>query len=225
MRPLTDAVPKTLLPVAGEPFAHWQLSWLAQQGVTSVVYCIGHLGEQVQRFVGGGERWGLTVHYSDEGARLVGTGGALRKAADEAALDEEFFVLYGDSYLVLDLIDVMARHRAAGRSSLMTVIDAQLAGDPPNARIENDRVVLYDKHPAAQVALSMSHTDYGLSVLSRNVVVSSVPPGVSDLSELQHLLSVADELTAYVATEPYHEIGSPQGLAALEARFSSRFRR
>ena len=51
--------PKTLMPVAGIPFAHYQLSWLARHGVTEVVYSIGFQGELVRDYVGDGRRWGL----------------------------------------------------------------------------------------------------------------------------------------------------------------------
>ena len=52
MRPLTDTLPKTLLPVRGRPFAWHQLDWLARHGVTEVVYCIGHQGDQIRRLLG-----------------------------------------------------------------------------------------------------------------------------------------------------------------------------
>ena len=69
--------PRHCCPVAGRPFADWQLGWLADAGVDSVVYCIGHLGDQVREHVGDGARWGLDVAYVDEGAELRGTAGAL----------------------------------------------------------------------------------------------------------------------------------------------------
>ncbi len=103
MRPYTDDTPKALLPVNGVPFADIQLSWLRRQGVTEVVYCIAHLGEQIVAHVGDGSRWGLQVRYSDEGPERLGTGGALRLAAERDLLADEVLVLYGDSYLQVDL--------------------------------------------------------------------------------------------------------------------------
>ena len=97
LHPLTEQVPKALLPIAGRPFLHWQLGLLAQQGITEVVMCIGHLGEQIQAAVGDGSGFGVTVRYSFDGAALLGTGGALKRALP--MLGAAFFVLYGDSYL------------------------------------------------------------------------------------------------------------------------------
>src|ERR1700712_1833280 len=121
MWPETRLVPKTLLPVGHRPFAHWQLSWLAASGVTSVVYCIGHLGDAVASYVGDGRAWGLDVRYSDEGATRLGTAGALRDACATVGLDESFLVLYGDSWLQIDLRDVLRHAGSRPERALMTV--------------------------------------------------------------------------------------------------------
>ena len=106
--------PKHLVTVAGRPFADLQLDWLAAAGVDNVVYCIGHLGDQIVDHVGDGA-FGLRIDYCDEGTDLRGTGGALRLALDEGKLDERFFVLYGDSFLRLDLAEMWARRWRPGR--------------------------------------------------------------------------------------------------------------
>ena len=108
--PLTQRLPKALLPVAGRPFIHWQLALLAQQGVTQVVLCAGHLGEQIQATVGDGSGFGMTVRYSFDGAVLLGTGGALKRALP--MLGAAFFVLYGDSYLRCSFAAVEAAYEA-----------------------------------------------------------------------------------------------------------------
>ena len=103
MRPATETRPKPLLRVAGEPFVVHQLRWLAAEGVTDVVYSIGYLGHLIRRELDGRDDLGCSVRFVDDGPTLVGTGGAVRRAVDEGALDATFFVLYGDSYLQLDL--------------------------------------------------------------------------------------------------------------------------
>src|SRR3954469_4134447 len=118
---LAQRVPKALVPVAGRPFADLQPAWLAAEGVTDIVYCIAHLGEQIRDHVGSGERWGLRVRYVDEGRELRGTGGALRLAYDEGVLEQTFGVLYGDSYLSAPLRSVAADFAARAPAGLMTV--------------------------------------------------------------------------------------------------------
>ena len=92
MRPLSERVPKAMIEVAGEPFIAHQLRLLRREGVGDVVLCLGHLGEQVEAFVGGGGRFGLAVRYSSDGPRLLGTGGALRKALKSAAILSAFAI-------------------------------------------------------------------------------------------------------------------------------------
>src|SRR3954447_4437243 len=121
MWPQARTVPKTLLPVAGQPFAHWQLTWLAAGGVTSVVYSIAHLGDQVREFVGDGSAWNMGVRYADEGDVLRGTAGALRLALEEGLLEDRFLVLYGDSWLQVDPRAVSDAHARSGLPALMTV--------------------------------------------------------------------------------------------------------
>jgi NDP-sugar pyrophosphorylase family protein len=218
MQPLSASVPKALLEVAGRPFAHWQLSWLASQGVNDVVFCIAHLGGQIRSFVGDGSPWGLRARYADEGDELRGTGGALRIALDEGLLESTFFVLYGDSYLDVDLVDVARVHQGAGRPALMTVMANDGGRERSNVRLEHDRVALYDKDILDPEAAAMHHIDYGLGLYTRSIASQRLPPGVSDLAEFQHGLSVDGLLTAYLATRPYEEIGSPEGLASMDAR-------
>ena len=217
MRPVTESIPKALVPVLGRPFADLQLEWLAAGGVTEVVYCVGYKGELLRAHVGDGRRWGLRATWVDEGDQLRGTAGALRLAYDEGVLDERFLVLYGDSYLPIEIGPVWAAAVAAGAPGLMTVLRNEGRWDASNAELRGDRVTLYDKygqHPGRPLAF----IDYGLSVLTRAVVAERVPPGeVADLSVVFHDLSVAGQLAGLEVHERFFEVGSPAGLADLEA--------
>jgi MurNAc alpha-1-phosphate uridylyltransferase len=220
MRPVTDTVPKTLLEVAGRPFADWQLGWLAAQGVTDVVYCIAHLGEQVRAHVGDGGRWGLRVRYSDEGPQLAGTAGALVRAFRAGLLDEQFLVLYGDSWLDVDVGAVWAAMGRSGQPMLMTAYRNEGRYDRSNTRFTAGTVARYDKSVADPAAAGMHHVDYGLLVMRRQLVselAAEVGDAPCDLSDLQHRLSMAGRLAGFEAEHRFHEIGSPAGLAALEA--------
>ena len=96
MRPMTERIPKALIPVMGRPFAELQLEWLAGQGVEHVVYSIGYRADMIREALGSGEKFGLRLEYVDEGDDLRGSGGALRLALDRKLLPDQFFVL-GDN--------------------------------------------------------------------------------------------------------------------------------
>src|ERR1700674_862796 len=97
---LTEKIPKSLIPIDGEPFVAHQLRLLERNGIRHVILCVGHLGEQIDRTVGDAGAVGVQVTYSYDGAMLLGTGGAIRTALP--TLDDGFFVMYGDSYLACD---------------------------------------------------------------------------------------------------------------------------
>jgi NDP-sugar pyrophosphorylase family protein len=216
MRTHNPTVPKAMLPVAGRPFVHWQLSWLADQGVDDAVLSIGHLGEQIRDFVRDGAAWHLTVTYVEEGDDLRGTGGAVRLAVDQGALGDSFFVLYGDSYLQVSLRDVQATFEAAGRPALMTVYENDGRWDASNAVCAGDVVTLYEKG-CADPPPDMRFIDYGLSVLRADIVRELIPRQERhDLAGFFQTLSRQGRLGAFVATERFYEIGSPDGLADLD---------
>src|SRR5512136_2430029 len=120
LRPLTERVPKALIDVAGKPFAEHQLDLLSQHGVKQIVWCLGYLGEMVQEALGDGSQWGLRLHYVSDGPKLLGTGGALKRAMH--LLGDAFLVLYGDSYLECDYAAIEETFLSSGRLGLMTVI-------------------------------------------------------------------------------------------------------
>ncbi|MBF0561864.1 MAG: nucleotidyltransferase family protein [Alphaproteobacteria bacterium] len=216
LRPLTETIPKALLEVAGEPFIAHQLRWLAREGVTEVVLCLGYLGGQVVAFVGDGGRFGLRVRYSHDGDRLMGTGGALRRALP--LLGERFFILYGDSYLDIAFAPVAAAFEASGLDGLMTVYGNEGRYDTSNVVFSEGRIVCYSKKLRRP---DMRYIDYGLGLL-RAEVLAAWPDGEPfDLADVYSGLVDAGLLAGYESTRRFHEIGSPEGLAETEAYLSS----
>jgi len=208
LRPVTQTIPKALIEVAGKPFIEHQLEYLKHQGISSVVLCIGYLGEMIQEAVGNGSRWGLQVSYSHDGAKLLGTGGALKKALP--MLGEQFFILYGDSYLPIDFAKVQTAFLESGQLGLMTVLKNQNQWDKSNVQFEQKRLIKYNKE---EITPQMHYIDYGLGLLMRSVLESYSQKESFDLAEVYNNLSLAGELAGYEVFERFYEIGSHQGIA------------
>ena len=216
MWPETRTMPKTLLPVQGRPFAAWQLEWLAQSGVESVVYCVGFLGDDVRAFVGDGSRWGLSVGYVDEGDALRGTAGALRLAYDHGVLSEDFLVLYGDSWLQVDPAAVLAEARTRRQPALMTVYRNTDQWDTSNVIFDGSLVVRYAKGLSPRPE-AMRWIDYGLLALRREVVAERVEPSVvADLAPLCTALAEEGLLAGAEVADRFYEIGSMAGRQELD---------
>jgi NDP-sugar pyrophosphorylase family protein len=219
MRPWTETTPKTLLPVADTPFAHYQLSWLARHGVTEVVYSIAILGDRVRAYAGDGQRWGLQVHYVEDGEELRGTGGALRNVFDAGLLRDWFLVLYGDSFLPFDFRLLRTAFLAQERSALMAVYCNRGHFDVGNVRFTDGVVALYQKAGKGEVPPpGMDYIDYGVSALRARLVEERIPAGQkTDLSDLYHRLSKEGLLAGMEVHQRFYEIGSPSGLRDFEA--------
>ena len=218
MWPETKTVPKTLLPLLDRPFADWQLSWLAQSGIRSVVYSIGYLGDDVRRYVGDGSRWGLSVVYVDEGDSLRGTAGALRLALDSDVLEDDFLVLYGDSWLQVDPSAVLRSLRGCAEPALMTVHRNEGRWDTSNVIFDGHRVVRYAKGLTERPP-EMCWIDYGLTALRRQVIAEHVPAAtVADMAPVLSSLAAQGQLAGFEVPDRFYEIGSPQGRAELEMR-------
>jgi NDP-sugar pyrophosphorylase family protein len=211
MRPLTETCPKTLLPVCGRPFAYHQLHWLAAQGVTEVVYAIGHKGFLIREYWAGEQAPIPSIRYVDEGDHLRGTGGAIRLALEQGVLEERFLVIYGDSFLPVEFAPVWQAFESSGKPALMTVLRNEGRWDRSNTVYEGGRVVLYDKAANS----TMHYIDYGLSAFRRDLF-ENIPDKVFDLSTLFHDLSLKGNLAGFEVRERFYEIGSPEGLADLE---------
>ena len=204
---VTRSQPKCLLNVAGEPFLFHQFRLLRSQGVKQVILCLGHLGEHVVTAVGNGPSFGLEINYSFDGPKLAGTGGAIRNALP--LLPDQFFVLYGDSYLPCSFQSVQDAFHASGKAALMTVYRNEERWDTSNVEFQAGDILAYDKTNRTS---RMRHIDYGLGVFHRSVF-EQIPAGSPcDLSVIYQELLNRNELTAYEIFERFYEIGSHAGL-------------
>lgn len=218
MYPRTETMPKYLLPVAGQPFADHQLGWLRRHGVRRVVLCVGFLGEQIRAHVGDGAAHGLEVVYVDDGPARAGTAGALRRALHAGALAEHFFVIYGDSYLPFDVRQLGRAHEANGYPATLSVYRNEGRWDVGNIVVEGGRVARYHKTSGGPTPAGLEWIDYGMIALDRVVVADEVArEGADDLARVYAALSAAGRLGAFEVGQRFYEVGSPEGLADLEA--------
>jgi len=218
LRPITERVPKILLEVAGRPFAEHQVELLRRQHVEHVVFCIAHLGEQVEAALGDGRRWGMRFEYLYDGSTLVGTGGAVIRALPLTG--PVFFVMYGDSYLECDFGAIELAFRAGRQPALMTVFKNDDQFDRSNVLFEHGRIVRYDKVGRDP---RMHHIDYGLGVLTAPALEPWADTRTAfDLAAVYQDLVERGQLAGFEVSQRFYEIGSPEGLEETRALLSAR---
>ena len=215
LRPITEKIPKVLVPVAGRPFLAHQLELLRQQGITRAVLCLGHLGEMVEREFGDGSAHGVHLDYSFDGTVLLGTGGALQRALP--MLGEKFFVLYGDSYLPIPFTPIAECFERSGRLGLMTVFRNEGKFDISNVVFGDGEIEIYDKKLRLP---EMHHIDYGLSLFRAEVFARHPADRAFDLADVMRDLVAEQQLAGYEVPERFYEIGSHAGLEELNVLLS-----
>jgi NDP-sugar pyrophosphorylase family protein len=214
--PITEKIPKALVLVADQPFLAHQLRLLRAAGIRKVVLCVGYRGEMIEEEFGNGNSLGMELSYSYDGPELLGTGGALKKALP--LLAEQFLVLYGDSYLPIDYTGPVRAFAASGKPALMTVFRNESRWEPSNVWFGDGEIKRYDKSDRTP---EMKHIDYGLGVF-RSEALSAWPNETPfDLSDVYQGLISKRELAGYEADRRFYEIGSPHGLAELDAMLRS----
>jgi NDP-sugar pyrophosphorylase family protein len=223
LRPITETIPKAMVEVAGRPFIDHQLALLRRNGIRRVVLCLGYLGEQIEQHLGDGAAHGMELQYSHDGDRLLGTGGAPRRALPR--LGPVFWVLYGDSYMDIDYRAVLAHFTASGARGLMTVFHNDNRWDNSNVVFREGRLLCYSKRAPTP---EMKHIDYGVTLLRSEVLAPLPADQPSDLADVLSGMAARGELVGHEVTQRFYEIGSHRGLEetqqylqALRNRFPS----
>ena len=115
--------PKPMAPVTGRPFLEYLILQLKRYGLTDIVLCIGHLGEQIRKYFGNGSKWGIQISYSYE-RKPLGTGGAIKLAKD-LIKEDNFLVMNGDSFLDIDLNRLIDYHLKREASATIALAESE----------------------------------------------------------------------------------------------------
>lgn len=223
LRPLTDACPKPMLPVAGEPLLAHKLRWLHRYGVAEAALNLHHLPAVVCDGLGDGERFGMRLRYSHE-PELLGTAGAARRIAElyPDFFDQTFAVIYGDLLLDLDLADLLAFHR--DRTSMFTIALKYTTTPQSQGMIEVDatgRVLRFVEKPPVWDGGNVANAGV---YICEPAVLDQIPPGFSDFGH--HIIPALLGAEAAVYGRPLTgyllDIGTPEAYAQAQADWSRR---
>ncbi len=211
LRPITSSTPKSMVIVQGRPFLEYQLQFLRNNGIKDIVLCVGHLKEQIEFYFADGSQYGVNIKYSKEKGPLLGTAGALKNAFD--LLDDIFFVMYGDSYLLLDFKEVWSYFHQFEKSGLMVVYKNNNRYDTSNVSLNG---VIVKKYSKTEQDRDMVYIDYGASLLRKTALELIPDDEYYSLESLFSSLIAQKELLAFPVQQRFYEIGSKEGLAEFQ---------
>ena len=215
LRPRTLTVPKPMVPVLDKPYLYYQLDYLKRQGIREALLLIGYLGEQIRDYFGGGGSLGMALDYSVEKG-LLGTGGALKLVGDK--IHDDFFVIYGDSFIPIKYADFESAFRKAGTEGMISVY-----GDPEgvttvqgNVALSPDgKVTRYDKKIHDP---ELMYVEAGVLAFRRDVL-RRIPAGqiVSLENDTYPELIRERQLSGYVTAQRFFDIGTESRIRDMEA--------
>jgi NDP-sugar pyrophosphorylase family protein len=207
---LSQTRPKYLMQISqSKTFADEHIHWIVTQGFKEIVLCVGHLGEQIEKYCGDGSKWGIKINYQGDGENLLGTGGALLKAYQQQNESRAIGLTYGDTLLDIDCGNMYQEWNQKQFLASMSVYENQVEGHQCNAEYRDGAPLLYDKLNPPPKAL---HIDYGFMFLSSAFLRLIPQREVCDLAKPLHQASVQKTLQAYLVKNRFWEIGSPHAL-------------
>ncbi|MFO0585261.1 MAG: sugar phosphate nucleotidyltransferase [Anaeromyxobacter sp.] len=215
LRPLTDALPKPAIPVAGLPLVRWSLALLAGAGVRRAAVNVHHLPDRMaEAAVAAGRAVGVEVSVSKEPV-IAGTGGALREARGLLAGASELVVVNGDVLFDVNLAAALAAHREAARAGALATM--LLLPMPPGAKfatvdVDADGAVrrIAGRGAPPEVKLAPWHFS-GVHVLSPGLL-EQVPAEPHECDVNRHVyppLFDAGAVRGLVVSGYWNDLGTP----------------
>ncbi|MCP4151189.1 MAG: hypothetical protein GY757_25825, partial [bacterium] len=190
---------------------HYLLEYIKSFDILNILLLVGYKGEKIEEYFGNGESLGLRIDYVYE-KELLGTGGALKNAGNK--LEQEFFLIFGDTYFPIDYRALTAVHEKAGKKGTLTVYSNSGGIFTGNIALDNSGMVAaYDKkNPQGKTGV-----DSGLSVLGKEVL-DLIPPNkrCSFEEEIYPELIAQRQLAAFATDQRFYDMGTVEELKRIE---------
>lgn len=216
LRPLTDVVPKVMVPISGsgKPLLEHSIEWLRDRGITDFVINLHHLPDVITSHFGDGKKWGVHIVYSDETGRLLETGGALKKA--EPLLEDNFLFMYGDELHFIDPRLLVAAHFE--KDNALATIVLKISDVPSNGEIGDfdavsRRITQWHTRPHDITGYTPTRMlNAGLYALSKRILdyIPSGIPAKLDGEITPRAFAAGEALYAFPTDEVVIDIGSPE---------------
>jgi NDP-sugar pyrophosphorylase family protein len=215
LRPLTETIPKPLLPFMNRPFLDHVLDHVADYGVDEVVLSSPYLEDEFRGFLKARREPPAVTWITEE--RPLGTAGAVAGARD--LLEETFLVLNGDVLTDLDLSALLAFHRARG--AVATIALARVEDARPFGLVETDRngrVLAFREKPPVAIPGSINAGTYVLEPEALEAIEPGVPVSI-ERETYPALIDAGEPVYALVARAYWRDLGTPT--AYLEAHLDA----
>jgi len=207
LRPITDSLPKPLVPVGGRPLIAWHLTALARAGIREVVINLSWLAERLRAALGDGSEWGVSITWSEEGPVPLETGGGIYRAVPLLG-PGPFLVVNADIWTDFDFATLALKEGAHAHLVLVP-------NPPHNARgdfgLEGDRVVSRDTDRFTYSGVGVFRPEF-----FQDCTAERFP-----LLPLLNRAIAARRVRGELHRGAWSDVGTAERLAQLEARLAA----
>jgi len=228
LRPLTDTIPKVMVPIApGKPLLEHTIELLRGQGITNFIINVHYLPEVIMSYFGDGKKWGVRIRYSDESEGLLETAGAMKKV--ERLLNDDFLFLYGDELHFFDFEPLIATHKNNGALGTIVLKKSEFPkdGDLGEFDPETKRIFHWHTRPHAISASGLNlMVNAGLYAFSKKIL-NYIPVGVPiklDGEIIPKAMAAGEKFYAFPTDEPIWDIGKPEKYEKAKEYYANRKR-
>ncbi len=178
LKPLTDRIPKPLLPIKGKPLLEWVILNLRKHEITDIVLSIGYKAEMIREYFGDGSHLRVKIHYNVESEPL-GTGGAVKDIVKKMDITESFILVWGDNladYNFTEMIRFHKKNHALLTMALTSREDVEYFGV---AELDRSKIIRFIEKPEREKAPS-NLINAGAFVVNRELI-DLLPEGPSSI--------------------------------------------
>ncbi|MBI4139460.1 NDP-sugar synthase [Candidatus Woesearchaeota archaeon] len=232
LRPITNTIPKPMIPIAGKPLLEHQIEWFKKFGITNIAINLFYLSDSIKNYFGSGKNFGVNILYSPE-PELLGTAGGVKKVDNisKGFFSGTFVVYYGDNYTDLDLNQMLDFHKK--NCAVATILMRKRPrGNKVSSIIELDdigRVRTFVEKPSQELTLSQPDvvlSNSGIYVLEPEVL-KYIPQNKffdfgSDVFPV--LLSEGKKVMGFVSGTFWRELGTLEKYENAKKDIEERFK-
>ncbi len=220
LRPLTDTMPKVMIPFGGKPLLEWHIEHFEKHGVEEVFINLHYLPDVIVNYFGGGEKWGVKINYAKEEPEILGTAGGMKNF--DGLLEKSFFLIYGDIFSLVDYSRLAEVYAQKPQSNLGMELVRDTDHPQDSDLVELDatmRFVKIYRKPHAELSL----TRKGMSgiFIFNNRILNYIPPKTYYEIDHQLLPEILDRGEVFYGCEPspsdfWKDAGTPERYRAVE---------
>jgi len=221
LRPLTDELPKVMIPINGKPVLEYHIMQLAKAGVRDVFINLNYLPGKITDYFNSGKRWDMKINYSWE-STILGTAGAVNNLKNDLKAGP-FLVIYGDNYLDIDYKDFIRCSEKNGGVGSVVVFWKENVYGTGILDFANDMRVKRFKEKPAQSEVFSHWVNAGVFYFNESIF-NFISPGFSDFGHdvLPRILEKKEKIFAYKLKNKVWGIDSFELLSELEAELKKR---